>query len=419
MRDCLHQYTHNIENLTRLLKKHLRITLKMDVDIVQVHGGMEAKEKLHNLKHFSGLFDDGVSNVRILVATVDCAGCGVDNPNVYSTYFDGMPCNAINIIQPLGRSGRRDGAHRGNTNMIIAASLSDFQYLFLRAYEQSEDTPDVAILSRSEKIKRAVSELFTVLRLLFLKGACWHVFFEGLYGRPGCCSTLGPCQDDSFSAEVQPFFPPILQKSQMLPLEGSLSEDENDENEHKGMDEVNEDMQGEPNSKTTLPSVGYDNDEDTGNIQNGANKTDDVILQKSGCPECHNDKEKQKLVPFLNKEGVKQVLVEFKKLGIGSLSIFEFALFLLDSFDSKYRIFGKDGKGSMVCKWWYESATLVLIAADILSIKRIFNRNIDEVVVTLTVVGVHEAFLDESYWDKINTIPESKLRRSESEYQFF
>ena len=83
-------------------------------DVIHVDGDLFKEQKFHNITIF--LQHGKINNPkdpsnpldpRILVATSGAANAGIDSPDVYLVLRDGFPPSIADLLQELGRAGRR------------------------------------------------------------------------------------------------------------------------------------------------------------------------------------------------------------------------------------------------------------------------------------------------------------------------
>ena len=124
----------------------------------------------------------------ILLATAGCIGAGLDSPDAYSVSRIGFPSSITDMVQEMGRCGRGRFSTIGSSvdSMNLCLSLDDYVYLNQRLYLPAPKTPThaVCILSRVEVIDLQRANLLELLKLIVLRGNCWHKCIEALIGNP-------------------------------------------------------------------------------------------------------------------------------------------------------------------------------------------------------------------------------------------
>ena len=125
---------------------------------------------------------------RILLATAGCIGAGLDSLDVYCVSRIGFPSSIIDMVQEMGRCGRGRFSNIGSSvdSMNLCLSLDDYVYLNQRLYLPAPKTPShaVCILSRVEVIDLQRANLLELLKMIVLRGDCWHKCIEAFIGNP-------------------------------------------------------------------------------------------------------------------------------------------------------------------------------------------------------------------------------------------
>ena len=132
---------------------------------------------------------------RVGVFTAGAANCGIDDPNVYSVHRLGFPCSMEDLIQELGRAGRRREASPITDSFRIFINIHDFAYVMVRSFRNARDlmketssitgntvhaiAKRTAILDRAKRSKnRDRADLFEVVSFLCLNLGCIHSRLE-------------------------------------------------------------------------------------------------------------------------------------------------------------------------------------------------------------------------------------------------
>ena len=128
---------------------------------------------------------------RILIATAGSIGAGLDSDMVNSVVRVGFPTSLIDMVQEMGRCGRGRSNDDGivTDNFHILLSCHDFVYLNQRLYLPSgDDTTAVKQTGSSliiyDEVKLQRDNLLSLLKLIVLKGPCWHLQIETMLGNP-------------------------------------------------------------------------------------------------------------------------------------------------------------------------------------------------------------------------------------------
>ena len=192
-------YTNTAEFLETLrsdIESWLDLSDDIKGDIIVIQGNLQPEVKFVSAEQFTrsvdniqaqGLLDNNQFYPRILLATASCIGAGLDSPDVYSVCRIGFPSSVIDLVQEMGRCGRGRSSITGFTDdYFLKLSLDDFVYLNQRLYlPQAKNSPSVVtILSDVETIKMQRSRLLDLLRMIVLKGDCWHKQLEEAIGNP-------------------------------------------------------------------------------------------------------------------------------------------------------------------------------------------------------------------------------------------
>lgn len=185
---CLEQLRSDLE-----LWMDMQDNIQGDVLIIQ--GDLQPEVKFVSAQQFTRHIEDPQTILdrneyypRILLATAGCIGAGLDSSDVFSVIRVGFPSGILDMVQELGRCGRgritASGDHTDNFSLLL--SLDDFVYLNQRLYLPAEKkSPSVInILSKTEEIKLQRSNLLELLKMIVLRGGCWHSAIEALIGNP-------------------------------------------------------------------------------------------------------------------------------------------------------------------------------------------------------------------------------------------
>ena len=196
-RKCI-VYTNTAASITELqtsLELWLDMEDKIKGDIIVITGDLKPEVKFASAEAFTRHIDNQQDLVnenkflpRILLATAGSIGAGLDSSDVYAVCRSGFPTSIFEMAQELGRCGRGRSNDNGVTtdNFYLMFSLDDFVYLNTRLYKPSPPLVMniVPTLSKVEEIEMQRKELLKLLRLIVLKGNCWHVQIEDLLGNP-------------------------------------------------------------------------------------------------------------------------------------------------------------------------------------------------------------------------------------------
>ena len=159
---------------------------------------------------------------RVLLGTAGCIGAGLDNNDVHLVQRVGMPTSRLNLIQEMGRCGRKtNGEYLGIHNCYhVIYNLKDFVYLNERLHmttevnlDENDLSTDVSserdneIISIEDERKMQHSNILSTAQLFSLNIGCWHRLLEEECGIPSCfrhidlisfnASLIGNVNDDS------------------------------------------------------------------------------------------------------------------------------------------------------------------------------------------------------------------------------
>ena len=115
-------------------------------------------------------------------------GAALDSPDVYVVCRAGFLTSIFEMAQELGRCGRgwlnESGKVTDNLHLIL--SLDDFIYLNTRLFLPSPIVLSIItpILVAHDEIAMQQKNVLVLLKLIVLKGPCWHVQLEILLGNP-------------------------------------------------------------------------------------------------------------------------------------------------------------------------------------------------------------------------------------------
>ena len=137
---------------------------------------------------------------RVLLGTAGCIGAGLDSDDVHLVQRIGMPTSRLNLIQEMGRCGRKTtGEFINNTNWYhVIYNLKDFVYLNERLFvkdeeevqdnddeiQESSDISNNEILSIDDERRMQQSNILMTAQLFSLDLGCWHTLLESECGNP-------------------------------------------------------------------------------------------------------------------------------------------------------------------------------------------------------------------------------------------
>ena len=143
--------------------------------------------------------DTSIFTPRVLLGTAGCIGAGLDSNHVHLVQRVGMPTSRLNLIQEMGRCGRKlTGEYMTIENCYhVLYNLRDFVYLNERLFLSDEDeieneeenndecsasTNDIISIDEERKMQQA--NLLATAQLFCLNVGCWHRLLEDECGNP-------------------------------------------------------------------------------------------------------------------------------------------------------------------------------------------------------------------------------------------
>ena len=153
---------------------------------------------------------------RVLLGTAGCIGAGLDSNDVHLVQRVGMPTSRLNLIQEMGRCGRKiTGEYVGISNCYhVIYNLKDFVYLNERLYTSTEEhldennvTSDISsevndeIISIDDERKLQQSNILSTAQLFSLNMGCWHILLEEECGIPSSLFNVDVTSLNSSSVE--------------------------------------------------------------------------------------------------------------------------------------------------------------------------------------------------------------------------
>ena len=162
-------------------------------DVLVINGKLKPEVKFASDERFTQVLDNQEELInnnrfypRILLATAGSIGAGLDSSDVYVVCRAGFPTSIFEMAQELGRCGRGRTNESGivTDNFHLMLSLDDFIYLNTRLFLPPPIVPSIIkpILAAHEEITIQQKNLLDLLKLIVLKGQCWHVELETLLG---------------------------------------------------------------------------------------------------------------------------------------------------------------------------------------------------------------------------------------------
>ena len=207
---CLEQMQSDIE---------LWLDMKEDIqgDVVVIYGDLKPEVKFVTAERFTQVISNPEELInlnkfypRILLATAGSIGAGLDSPDVYSVCRAGFSTSVFEMAQEMGRCGRgrTNQTCTVTDNFYLMLSCDDFIYLNRRLYQPHSPVPRhiTPILNNLEEKEIQQHNLLQILRMILLKGECWHVQLEYLLGNPleepseitvPCCVSCPKCNNET------------------------------------------------------------------------------------------------------------------------------------------------------------------------------------------------------------------------------
>ena len=164
-------------------------------DVIVIYGDLKPEVKFVSAERFTKihgnpeeLINNNLFYPRILLATAGSIGAGLDSPDVYSVCRAGFPTSIFEMAQEMGRCGRGRSNDTGTVtdNFYLLLSCDDYIYLNTRLYKTSTPVPRhiSPMLSIAEERDIQQQNLLHLLKMIVLKGECWHLQLEQILGNP-------------------------------------------------------------------------------------------------------------------------------------------------------------------------------------------------------------------------------------------
>ena len=203
-----------IELMKQKIDEWLDSTGDINGDTVLVVGDQETELKIAYTTAFTSSSTDeeqvkgNIFYPRFLLGTPGCIGAGIDCDLVNLVCRLGMSTSILNLIQEMGRCGRKRNEQQQMSSMMaiqdsfcISFSLEDYVYLNQRLFiieeddniekelnedgtQDDEEDEACSILTTEEERRFQLQNIQTVTRLFTLKMGCWHSFLEYNSGNP-------------------------------------------------------------------------------------------------------------------------------------------------------------------------------------------------------------------------------------------
>ena len=160
---------------------------------------MSAERFTQVIENPEDLINSNKFYLRILLATAGSIGEGLDLRDVYSVCQAGFLTIIFKMAQKIGRYGREGTNKIGivTNNFYLILSYDDFIYLNIRLFQPPTPIPrsSTSILSTEQERELQQHNLLLLLKMIVLKGKCWHVQLESLLGNPlePLANNLVPC----------------------------------------------------------------------------------------------------------------------------------------------------------------------------------------------------------------------------------
>jgi hypothetical protein len=189
-------YTNFRSRATRFRMKIREWLVEKDIlaDIVPVDGSLFKEQKFYNTSLFLTKIRrhgqaPGTFLPNILIATSGAANAGLDSDDIFLVYRDGFPPSVEDMMQEMGRAGRRPSATHTTDRYCISYDLQSYVTLLQRIYgfvvDPDFDSKDV-LLPLEEYRQQQDDNLKEVLRLLVpgKNCPCIHQVMERHAGNP-------------------------------------------------------------------------------------------------------------------------------------------------------------------------------------------------------------------------------------------
>ena len=182
-------YTNTASCLDQMQSKielWLDINDNLKCDTIVINGDFKPEIKFASAERFAQvahnpkeLINNNHFFPRILLATAGSIGAGLDSPEIYAIYRARFPTIIFEMAQELGRCGRGCSNENGivTDNFHLLLSLDNLIYLNTRFFLPSPIVLSIItpVLLAQKEIAIQQKNVLTLLKLIVLKGACWHV----------------------------------------------------------------------------------------------------------------------------------------------------------------------------------------------------------------------------------------------------
>jgi superfamily II DNA helicase RecQ len=152
-------------------------------DVVAVHGKLDKEQKFYYTRLFTGTQDssaDPTFKCLILVAT-NAANAGIDLSEVYFVFREGFPPTSFDLLQELGRAGRRPSASPATDKCTVGISLWSYNKSIELLHLHSDSK---GLLNCRASASLGLAQLHKMLSILVAPKQCYHLTFEELGANP-------------------------------------------------------------------------------------------------------------------------------------------------------------------------------------------------------------------------------------------
>ena len=159
-----------------------------DVDVLLVHGNLTKEEKSAFISAFTSDANDDDMNFKIMCSTSGVANAGIDCKDVRCVFRLDLPPSIFDLVQEMGRAGRRPNATAEHYHYHLFFSLEHLIYLYKGILNPDDECAD----ERYREVQ--ICDLFDVCTILADPFQCHKQAIEQLLG----------CSDESVSQDLFP-----------------------------------------------------------------------------------------------------------------------------------------------------------------------------------------------------------------------
>ena len=168
----------SIKGLSETLEEFLDSNQETkDIDVLLVHGNLSKEEKGAFISAFTNNNISGM-NFKIMCSTSGVANAGIDCKDVRAVFRLDLPSSVFDLVQEMGRAGRRDNATGEHYHYHLFFSIENLIYLYKRIMSPDEECDDPTYREVQ------ICDLFDVISILANPFQCHKQLIEMLLGDP-------------------------------------------------------------------------------------------------------------------------------------------------------------------------------------------------------------------------------------------